>query len=309
MYRLSFLFLATLCVPTPATADELPTNAYSELTLAGHIDDRRVIEASGLARSHHAPDRLWTMNDGGSAELLFAIDQNGKGLGSITLRDSSNVDWEDLASFEHDGRAWLLVADIGDNAAARRFCTLYIVEEPLVIKGQSLAPDRQIRFRYPDGPLDAESIAVDVAGDSIYVLVKRTVPARLYRLSLFGTSPADTQVAELLGDIGSVPQPGNWDIISAHARKSWHWQPTAMDFSPDGRTAAILTYVGLYIYARSDGASWFESLQNPPQSVSLSDIRLAEALAFGSDHSIFVTAEGSLPPLYRSTRTTNDRGR
>jgi hypothetical protein len=163
-------------------------------------------------------------------------------------------------------------------------------------------PERQLRFSYPDGPLDAESIAVDAEGDSIFILVKRTVTARLYRIPLSAVTSSQVEVSERLGDVASVPQPGNWEIVTALARKSWHWQPTGMDFSHDGRMAAILTYVGLYIYERSSDASWFETLQKPPQSVSLGDLRLAEAVAFGLDDSLFVTAEGTIPPLYRAIR-------
>jgi hypothetical protein len=300
MHRLHFLFLVSMCVLTRATADELPANVYTEITLAGRIEDRRIIEASGLARSHLANDRLWVLNDGGSEARLFAIDAAGKSLGSIELRNSRNIDWEDLASFEHKGKAWLLVADIGDNSADRRFCTLYIVEEPLDVRGQSVSPARSLRFTYPGGPRDAESVAVDVASGSVFVLVKRTIPARLYRIRLFPADSAEAQVAESIGDVTSIPQPANWDIVSAVARNSWHWQPTAMDFSRDGRRATILTYVGLYIFSRDDDASWFEALQQAPQSVNLGEIGLAEAVAFGPDGNIFVTVEGSSPALYRA---------
>ncbi|MEQ9562997.1 MAG: hypothetical protein RLN69_10785, partial [Woeseiaceae bacterium] len=285
---------------------------YTGITLAGRIVDGRIVEACGLARSHLVDDRLWVLNDGGSGAHLFAIDHEGKSLGSIELRDSNNRDWEDLASFEHEGKAWLLVADIGDNSALRRYCTLYIVEEPREVRGQSVVPARSLRFTYPDGPRDAESVSVDVDGGSVFVLVKRTIPARLYRIQLFpADDPADDvelQLAESIGDITSIPQPGNWDIVNALARSSWHWQPTAMDFSRDGRRAAILTYVGLYVYKRNDDASWFEALQQTPQSVSLGEIGLAEAVAFGPDDSIFVTVEGPSPPLYRAIPPSDPPG-
>lgn len=301
------VFILTLLLPLPVLADEAPEIRYSPLAVSGHIRDKRIVEASGLARSHLVPGRLWTINDGGSDPMLFAIGESGELQGAVRLRDGANTDWEDLASFEQDGKAWLLVADIGDNGAQRRFCTLYIVEEPQDLEVRSVRPERQIRFSYPDGPLDAESIAVDAGGDSIFVLVKRTVPARLYRVPLSADTSSQVAMAERLGDIASVPQPDHWEIVTALARKSWHWQPTSMDFSRDGRMAAILTYVGLYVYERADNASWFETLQNTPQSVSLGDLRLAEAVAFGPDDSLFVTTEGSVPPLYRAVRVNSNR--
>ena len=300
------VFILILALPSTASSQDAPAAHYAPLAVNGHIRDKRIVEASGLARSHLVPGRLWTINDGGSDPLLFAIGENGELHGSVRLRDGGNTDWEDLASFEENGKAWLIVADIGDNAAQRRSCTLYIVEEPLDLAVPSVRPERQVRFRYPDGSLDAESIAVDARNDSIFILVKRTVPARLYRVPLSADTSSEVAVAERLGDVASVPQPGNWEIVTALARKSWHWQPTGMDFSPDGDMAAILTYVGLYIYERSDNASWYETLQKAPQSVSLGDLRLAEAVAFGADGSLFVTAEGSIPPLFRSVRLDAD---
>jgi hypothetical protein len=300
MSRLVSIVYASLFALAQAAADEVRAGAYSDLSVAGELEDRRIIEASGLARSHLTNDRLWVLNDGGSEARLFASDTAGKSLGSIELRNGRNIDWEDLASFEHEGKAWLLVADIGDNSANRRFCTMYIVEEPHEVRGQSVSPARSLRFSYPDGPRDAESIAVDVASGSVFVLVKRTIPARLYRIRLFPADSAESQVAESIGDITSIPQPGNWDVVTALARNSWHWQPTAMDFSRDGRMAAILTYVGLYIFSRNDDASWFEALKQSPQSVNLGEIGLAESVAFGPDENIFVTVEGSSPALYRA---------
>jgi hypothetical protein len=128
MHRLYFILLAFVCVLTQAIADEAPGPHYAPLAVNGHIHDKRVVEASGLARSYLVQGRLWTINDGGSEPLLFAIGENGALQGAVRLRAGGNTDWEDLASFEQDGKSWLLVADIGDNGAQRRYCTLYIVE-------------------------------------------------------------------------------------------------------------------------------------------------------------------------------------
>lgn len=298
MNRTTLPASAILLLQMTSLAAEPVGTAYSPIQVSSTIEDRRIVEASGLARSHLHADRLWVLNDGGSGPQLFAFGLDGKAHGSVSLRNATNTDWEDLASFEHDGKAWLLVGDTGDNEARRRHYTLYLVEEPAEPGGQKVAPLRRIRYTYPDGALDAEALAIDVASDSVYILVKRTVPARLYRVSLFASGET-TQVAVMLGEIASLPQPTQADLDNALAHQSWHWQPTAMDFARDGRMAVVLTYRGAYLFGRGPAESWQDALQEPPLRLDLGGIALAEAAAFGYNDSLFITVEGKKPPLYR----------
>ena len=99
------------------------------------------------------------MNDSGKP-LLYALDTRGNHLGRVDLRKSDNRDWEDLASFVLDGEPYLLVADIGDNTARFKKRTLYIAKEPRANESKTKV-DGRIEFRYPNGPRDAESAAVD----------------------------------------------------------------------------------------------------------------------------------------------------
>ena len=102
---------------------------YSDIIVAGNIQNDRITEASGLARSNHRDDILWTMNDGGPP-VLYAVGTDGSDHGSLTLWNASNYDWEDLSAFELDGKPYLLIADTGDNETKRPYATIYVVEEP-----------------------------------------------------------------------------------------------------------------------------------------------------------------------------------
>ena len=88
-------------------------------TVVGTLENNEIDEASGLARSQVDPDVLWLVNDDGPA-VLHAIDSSGNMLARVKIADTSNRDWEDLASFTLDGVPYLLLADIGDNAAKRK---------------------------------------------------------------------------------------------------------------------------------------------------------------------------------------------
>lgn len=114
----------------------------SEVFVTGHIENDQIIEASGLARSNHHNDIVWTMNDKGPP-ALYAIGTNGSQYGSVTILNASNIDWEDLAAFELDGKPYLLVADTGDNESKRSHSRIYIIEESEISRGQRAFGSRQ----------------------------------------------------------------------------------------------------------------------------------------------------------------------
>ena len=200
-------------------------------TVVGRLQNATIDEASGLARSQRYPDVFWVANDDGPS-VLYAIDGTGKDLGRVTIKDASNRDWEDLASFTLDGVPYLVAADIGDNDGVRKDVRLYIIEEPEA-GDDKVKPEWRIEFTYPEGPRDAESIAVDVENERVLVLTKRDVPALLYALPLQPGTKKRID-AERLGVVASLPQPSRSDLEFATRANTWHWQPTSMDISDDG---------------------------------------------------------------------------
>jgi len=281
------------------------TTAFGKVIEAGRLENTSIREASGLARSHLMADRLWTLNDGGSSPELYAHDLSGQTEGTVRVVGARNVDWEDLASFESRGRAWLLIADIGDNNSRRDHCTLYVVEEPDPGEQERSRTqvDRVIHFRYPEGARDSEAAAVDAINERILLLSKRSIPAMLYELPLYPEDAHAIVIAKRLGAVDSLPQPTGQDLQRALPEKSWHWQPTAADIAADGRSAAILTYRAAYFYTRDPEESWIETFRREPSRLDLDSARLAESIAISPDGmAIFVTLEGRRPPLLRFSR-------
>jgi hypothetical protein len=267
----------------------------------GLVESAQVTEASGITRSTLDSDRFWVVNDGGSAPALHAVGVDGREQGVLRLDEASNLDWEAVASFELDGRPWLLVADVGDNNAIRDHSTIYVVEEPALTDGKDAvaSPEWTIVFHWPDGPRDCEAVAVDSGGQRILLLSKRTIPAVLYELPL-RPDTAGVITATRLGAIDALPQPTVRDLERAAPERSWHWQPTAMDIRTDAGAAVILTYRAVYHFERRKGEAWIEALRRPPTIINLEDLREAEAVAFAEDgRSVIVTLEAPSPPLYR----------
>ncbi|MCH9695498.1 MAG: hypothetical protein K0U72_13380, partial [Gammaproteobacteria bacterium] len=267
--------------------------------VTGHLEDKSIREASGLARSQRQADLLWVINDNGSPEIIHAIDHRGTRLGEVDLKKSKNRDWEDLASYYLDDAAFLMVADIGDNDARRAKRTLYFLDEPQPEKKATAKRRWKTDYTYPDGPRDAESAAVDTENRQVLILSKRDLPPRLYSVPLRhdGDEPV---VATRLGEIRSLPAPSRQEIEFAPKNKSWHWQPVGMDISADNRAAVILTYRAVYYYERTAGQDWLQALNTAPVRISLGSFENAESVAFGDAfRTVFVTGENKNSRILR----------
>ena len=283
------------CSGPDAPAERQETRIGFEV--AGRLENPKIIEASGLARSQREPGVLWTINDSGKP-YLYALDHEGQHLGRVDLNKSDNRDWEDLASFKLDGDPYLLVADIGDNDARYKKRTIYVAKEPRTDENKTKV-DWEIDFEYPNGPRDAEAAAVDVENERILVLTKRDIPPAIYELPL---RPVDDKkvTATWLGMIDSLPRPRRQDVEFATKSKNWHWQPVGMDISADNRAAVIMTYSAVYYYLRKEGQDWFDALNTKPVRISLGNFQNAEAVAFADDRrTVMVTGENRNALLLR----------
>ena len=293
----------------------LPRAAYADATLAGTIVSRKLTETSGLATSRRRDDLLWAINDSGTSPRLHALGVDGSDRGDARVEGTDAVDWEDLASFELDGRSYLLVADTGDNLSWREGVELFVVEEPK-LSGDALAADTvlkpawRIHFRFEDGPRDCEAVAVDSERMRVLLIAKRTEPPGLYELPLrpeaaSGARTAKTTqlVARRLGDVIGIPPPTEADVDAARWLGRYFAMPTALDLGADGRLAAVLTYREAYLYERGADEEWETAFGRPPQRIALPAMAQAEAIAFGRDgRTLFATSEGVGAPLFRLSR-------
>ncbi len=283
--------LLTACAQPPPYAPPQRTG-----TLPSGVD-----ESSGLAASRRDSRILWTHADSGNQPVLYAIEPNGLLRGTLRITNLANRDWEDLASFEFDGRSWLLIADVGDNGSRRTDCALYIVAEP---DPATLSPTKEtaasvawkIPVRYVDGPRDCEAVAVDPRAGLVYLLAKRTTPHGLYTVPLHrpadGVVPAAVPVAHVANNV--FPQPTAAQKLVPIATGRYRAQPTGMDFAADGTVAAILSYGDVLIFPRQQDEPWETALLREPRVLAPHGLRQAEGIAFGPDgRTLYVTSEGA----------------
>ncbi len=256
------------------------------------LENPEITESSGVALGRANDGVFWTHNDSGDEARLFAFDLEGRDLGVFTVTGASHTDWEDVASFSDGKRGYLVIADVGDNLARREECTVYIVEEPRVevpragpgdSEQPSAAPEKRggtakvvqtIRFTYEDGPRNCESVAIDVETRTVYLVSKvMGSTCKVYALPIPEGRKSGSSVAKAVATI-TVPA------------------ATAMDMSPDGQRAIVLTYLNACEYVRAPGETWSGAFARRPRVIQLPLRAQGEGICYGSDgETLYLTSE------------------
>jgi hypothetical protein len=211
----------------PATAPAFePASRPASGRADFRIGDDRITESSGLALSIRHPHTVWTVNDSGDSARVFAVDTNtGKTVGVHTF----DADVRDVEALAITPQGQMLVADIGDNESARKFVRVFWFDEPAL--GTTSGAWASWELSYPDGPHNAEALAVDPTSGRILVVTKE-VPGGIYALP---ASPSRRGLNRLTR-VGTAPG-----------------MATDAVFLPDGSGLAVRTYTSLVVM---DPSSW-----------------------------------------------------
>lgn len=293
------VFLAAVPPALRLVAGEPVAPGFTGPKIAGKLAAPPKNEASGLAASRRNPDLFWLHDDSGGAAMLYAVDRKGTLRGTLQIGSVKTDDWEDLAAAVLDDQAWLVIGDIGDNDAKRKHVRVHFVAEPaaaqLAVAGMlAQRPAATLRLRFEDGPRDCESLAIDPADRSLYLLTKRDSVPRLYRTTL----PQPLADAELtLRQVGTVPHLPPASVARQLSKgplgRNWAF-PCAMDFTADGTAAVVLTYGNLLFYPRQSGETWAVALARPPVVLAPHGLPQAEAVCFSADgRQIYVASEST----------------
>lgn len=273
--RRAGLLLVALLIPACVGLRAAPGNAPANPELK---------ELSGLTRSLRTDDWLWGHNDSGDTPRLFRVGLDGGDGDSVEVPDTIAIDWEDIATLRWQGQPALLIGDIGDNSAQRKAITLYAVQDPGA-RGDRAPLLWQLNVRYPDGPRDAEGLAVDPLDGSILILSKRQRPPVIYRVAMPSAAPQPGSVAmaERIGPVLHLPAPTAIDLSEDPLYGLLRDWPTALDIAPDGLSAIVTTYKDAYRYARKASEPWAEAFARTPQRIDLPQWKQTEAGAYTAD--------------------------
>lgn len=287
------LFIATL------SACGIPMGGGDSSHLQGLIVDQQLNEISGMVASKKFKDIYWVLNDGGNTANLYAIDEYGSRVATLNVDGVRNTDWEDLSLYEKDGKPYLVVADIGDNGGLRKTLQLHLFEEPDALTNSRIEPTRSIAFKYPDGPHDAEALAIDSANDQAIIITKKRKPPLTFAVPL--TAPHEKLVtATALGEALHIPVASPEELKSRPKLAPYDHQVTAASIAPDRKSIAVMTYRYLLIYKRGGKESWGDALESKPTVRVLPIIPQAEAMSFTTDGgSVMATGEFSVAPMFR----------
>ena len=293
-----------------ASAQEFARAAFEPAVLQALITRQDLDEISGIAASRRSDDLYWVHNDAPRPARIDAIDGAGNWRGQLRLEGVRAVDWEDIASYERDGKSWLLIGDIGDNGASRAEYELIAVEEPLLsdtASTQSSRPAWRLRFRYPDGAHDVEAMAVDVESQQV-LLISKNPPVRVYSLPLAPSAQSATLARKRL-ELDFLPKPSASERLARFPAARLGGSPTGLDIDSDNRRAVLLTYRDIWLFERRGEETWWQALARRPQHLVLPPLAQAEAIAFDRHgRGIIVSGERLPAPLLRYEPLSGDSG-
>ncbi|QEF97048.1 hypothetical protein Mal15_10830 [Stieleria maiorica] len=283
-----------------AVANGAATNAgawepKNKPVLAGQIalelDSPTLTESSGLAFSGVDPQCVWSHNDSGDKARLYAFTVNGRHCGRLALRGVKAHDWEDMASFDDDGPR-LLVADVGDNDSRRQSVSMYIFDEPSPRARTLVASFQQLVVRYPGGPLNCESVAVDVPRRRILLLAKSPLMATMFEVPLPKRGNA-SESSELDGSVIQVDAKRVQTLAIPLA--------TGMDLCAKTGDLWIANYLQAYHFPYSERLPLETRLRQMPGIVELPMLKQVEAIAVDDQGRVWVTSEGRPAKMQRLT--------
>lgn len=215
---------------TRAAHAATPCDAPAHLATLPH--DLR--EASGIAVSRTHEGVLWVIDD--ENPWLYALDRSGRELGRVRV-PSRVRDWEDLALAPCGDRDCLYIGDFGDNQHRRDDVAILRVPEPSPGDRETAEP-QVFRFRYPNGPGDAEALFI-LEGERLYIVSKgRNGPVALFRFPplVEGSTLTLEHVRDFTPGLVQLP-----DMV------------TGADATPNGRWVAIRSYGMLELWAVEGG--------------------------------------------------------
>jgi hypothetical protein len=264
----TLLSLAGAAIPVGAAdaADPAPGAPKKLFT----IDDPRVDESSGLAKSSRYEGIWWTANDSGDTARVFGVDKAGKV--RVQLKFKAPVKDVEAVAVDKDGTIY--IADIGDNNRNRDQIEVYTIPEPNQLKDEDDVKFHRYDFTYPNGPHDAETLLIEPQTKRLYFVTKvKKVAGTIFAAPETASREGTNKLTELADAPAST------------------YGVTDGTFLPDGKTVVLRTYLDVATVAWGDTPTLVARTATP--------VAQGESVAVGpSGSDILVGSEGKNSTVY-----------
>ncbi|WP_194776760.1 hypothetical protein [Pararhodonellum marinum] len=260
-------------------------SVFSKGVKIAELENKEIDEASGLVFSRRHPNRIYTHNDSGGEPVVYVLDEQGKSVSEILLKDTKNRDWEDIAIGPGPLKetSYVYVGEIGDNNAQYASVKLFRFPEPKSLDLDQSVEVETWELTYPDGARDAETLMVDPWNGDIYILSKRDSANTLYKMAAEDFGKADVQMQEVM----RLP----------------FTMSVAGDISANGKQILIKNYWTVFYWERNEGEPVEEALKRKPIQLPYNPEPQGEAIGFHPDGNAFFTLSEKRfniePVLYR----------
>lgn len=270
---------------------------------AGNVSIAALDECSGAVASRNNAKVLWAHNDSGDSARIFALDTEGRLLGTYSL-GTSHTDYEDIAIGPGPltNVSYLYVGDIGDNDENRSNIRVYQIPEPAVYARQFTNPAtfnlkgvRTITLDYPDAAHNAEALFIDPITGDLCIITKESTASRIFTATQAALNSGTNVILNLAGNIA-------FDV------------PSSADISPNGQEIIVRQEDFARLWTRTNGQSISAALAAPPVVVPVIGTPTepnGEAVTFDANGNGYYTFSetDSAQPLYYFTRTSSDGNR
>ncbi|MFU2511885.1 hypothetical protein [Pseudoalteromonas sp. ASV78] len=241
--------------------------------------DPKLKEISGIEFDKFK--RLWAINDSGDAPKLYRLNEDGSIAKEVLVTNAKNIDWEDMTQndFGH-----FFLGDFGNNKQERKWLTIYKIENPIDIKGNTTEAEI-IKFTYPE--LDGSPVAPDQRNFDLEAFV--AFGRHLYLFTKNRTEPFDgiTNVYKV-GDHAA-----NFDAELIDSFKTCTTMEklcwiTSAALSPDRTKLVLLDSTSIWLFENFSGDKFFSA---DVSRIDLGIVTQKEAITFYDENTIVFTDE------------------
>ncbi|XP_052772653.1 uncharacterized protein LOC128211678 [Mya arenaria] len=286
------LVAAVSCAPVKRSA------TFDHGVVRGHVTSHSITEASGLCASRQHHNVLYTHNDSGDTNRIFAISATtGQRLMTIYVDGASAHDWEDIACGPCTGGSGhcIYIADTGGNAGGDSN-TIYRVHEPTQDLNNGNGGemhthvDSVLKFSWDQH--DCETVMVDNKGE-VY-LVSKVGAGHHAKLVHLPSHAWGTNQREYVNE-------GVYLSVTSRS-----YNPVGGDISPDGTEVLLKAYGHVYYWHVPD-RNYYSHMTSYPAELSYTPEQQGEAVAWEPSGAGFYTlSEGTNAALYYHRRTSTD---